>query len=285
MVGTRLARRRPRARIAAAILAVAIAGSARPADGPMYTLAVVPNRPALVLHKTWTPFVERLSRDAGVPLQLKLYERLATFLDDSAAGAPDFIYSAPNMFFEAYRAQGYVPLVRGSRPLSGIVFVRKDSPYRKVEDLRGKTVAFVAPKSLCAVITRHAVETSGMRIDYTATFVGSTVNVAKMVVLRKADAGVMLDASLVSDNPDLAKELRIILQTRPLAPHVLAAHPRVPAKARERVAEAVLRMGTAEDARALLATVKIAEPVRAEYQRDYALFEAIDPQPAGPPPP
>jgi hypothetical protein len=40
-------------------------------------------------------------------------------------------------------------------------------------------------------------------------------------------------------------------------------------------------MRAAEDARALLVSVKLAEPVRADYQRDYALFEAIEPHPAG----
>jgi phosphonate transport system substrate-binding protein len=271
--------------LAVALLAVAIGGSARSEDARGYTLAVLPNRPALALHKAWTPFAERLSREAGERIQLRLYERLATFLGDSQAGTPDFIYAAPNMFYEAYRAQGYVPLVRGSRMLAGVVFVRKDSPYKTLRDLQGKTVAFVGPKSLCAAITRHALATSGMPIEYNATFIGSAVNVAKMVVLRKADAGAMLDMSLASEAPEVAKQLRIILQTPPIPPHVLAAHPRVSPEARERVAAAALAMGTAADGRALLAEVKLAAPVRAEVERDYGLFETIGLDPARHAPP
>lgn len=267
--------RRWSARLAAASLFLAVAGSARAEDPRGYTLAVVPNLPALTLHKAWSPFVERLSTETGIRIDLKLYERLGTFLEESVQGKPDFIYSAPNMFWEAYRAEGYVPLFRGSRPLSGVVFVRKDSPYRTVQDLRGKRVAFVGPKNLCAVITRHALAKSGTPIEYSATFSGSTINVATMVALRKAEAGATLDASLISDAPELAKELRIILQTDPIAPHVVAAHPRVSPLVRERVTAAALALAATEDGRALLAAAKLASPVRAELERDYGLFETI----------
>jgi ABC-type nitrate/sulfonate/bicarbonate transport system substrate-binding protein len=38
--------------------------------------------------------------------------------------------------------------VRGSTQLSGVIFVRRDSPIRTVRDLEGKEVAFVGAKNL-----------------------------------------------------------------------------------------------------------------------------------------
>lgn len=266
-------------RLAAAALALGLAGAPRAAEPPRaapYTIAVVPNQPALVLDRTWTPFVERLAKDSGVPLQLKLYERLATFQDDCADGRPDLIYSAPNMFFEAHRAQRYAALLRGRRMLSGVIFVRRDSPFRSVADLDGKTIAFVGPKNLCAVISRHAVSTSGVSIRYNATFSGSTVNVAKMVAMGKADAGATLDVSLVSDAPELMDELRVLLQTPSFASHPIAAHPRVPKEVRERIVSATLALAESEEGRRLLAGVKLANPLRAETRADYGAFDAIE---------
>jgi phosphonate transport system substrate-binding protein len=266
-------------RLTGAALVLVLAGSPRAAEPPRattYTIAVVPNQPALVLDRVWTPFVERLAKDSGVALQLKLYERLATFQEDCAEGRPDLIYSAPNMFFEAHRAQRYAAFVRGRRMLSGVVFVRRDSPLRSLADLDGKTIAFVGPKNLCAVISRHAVSTSGVAIKYNATFSGSTVNVAKMVAMGKADAGATLDESLVRDAPELTAELRTLLQTPPFASHPIAAHPRVPQEVRERIVSAALALAGSEEGRRLLAGVKLADPVRAETRVDYGAFDAID---------
>ena len=96
-----------------------------------------------------------------------------------------------------------------------------------------------------------------------------------MVVLGKADAGAALSVSLAQDAPEAADELRVILQTHPVAPHPLAAHPRVPAAVRERIAAATLALAGSAEGRALLAAVRLADPVRADYGRDYLLFDEM----------
>ena len=267
------------ARLAVGLACAALAGTAQGAEPREYVLAVLPNEPAVTLHRNWKPFVEALSSKTGLGLRLKLYDRLPAFLEDSEKGLPDLLYTAPNMFYEARRAQGYVPLVRGSGLLAGVVFVRRDSPIVSVADLQGKTVAFVGPDNLCAMITRHALHSSGTRIEYNAAFTGSTINVVKMVLLRKADAGASLDVALANDVPVLQRELRTILQTGPVASHPLAAHPRVPAETRERIAAATIAMAETEGGRALLAGVHLLAPVRADFARDYRQFEKLYPTP------
>jgi phosphonate transport system substrate-binding protein len=250
-----------------------MAAAAEPAP---LVLAVVPNLPPVALHKKWIPFVERLSRDAGVPIELKLYDRIGTFLEEADAGVPDLLFAAPNMFFLSHRKQGYVPLVRSSVRLVGMVFVRKDSPYRTVADLQGKTIAFVGPRNICSVITRHAMATAGTPIDFNVAFTGSTINVAKSVLLGKAEAGATLDGALAADLPDALSELRPVLETPPVASHPLAIHPRIPVAVRERIAAAALALAGSEEGRALLASVRLESPVRADYARDYSQFDAID---------
>lgn len=246
------------------------------AEKPSYTIAVIPNLPAVVLHKNWTPLVEHLSKELGVNLELKLYDKINIFLEETQAGIPDFTYSAPNMFYLAYTKQKYIPLVRSSKPLRGLVFVRKDSPYKKVSDLKGKTIAFVGPKTICSVITRHSMLSGQGAIDYNAAFSGSTINVAKSVLLGKVDAGATLDTSMISDLPEMNDEFRILLETEKIAPHPLSAHPRVPKKLREALARAVLALEKSEEGRKLLETTKISHPVRADYKRDYAFYSEVD---------
>lgn len=246
------------------------------AEKETYTIAVVPNLPAVMLHKNWTPLVDHLSRELGVNFELKLYDKITTFLEDTQAGHADFTYSAPNMFYLAYQRQKYVPLVRSSKPLQGLVFVRKDSPYSKVSDLKGKTIAFVGPKSICSVISRHAMLTGQGGIDFNSSFSGSTINVAKSVLLGKADAGATLDTSMISDLPEMRNEFRILLETEKIAPHPLSAHPRIPKKFQDAVASAILKLDKTDEGRKLLDTVKLSKPMRADFKRDYAFYSKVD---------
>ncbi|MSM39979.1 MAG: PhnD/SsuA/transferrin family substrate-binding protein [Geobacter sp.] len=250
--------------------------SAIAAQKKSYTLAVIPNKPAVVLHRNWTPFVEELSRRVGAQIELKLYDKIATFLTESEDGIPDFIFSAPNMFYLAHQKQKYIPLVRSSRKFSGIVFVRKDSPYTSIKDLQGKTIAFVGPKNVCSVITRQALLTGVGAIDFNASFSGSTANVAKSVLLGKADAGATLDATIMTDIPKMAEEFRILLETEKVASHPLAAHPRLPKKVRDAVTRAVLSMNKSVDGRELLKAVKLDHPIKASFNRDYGIFAEVD---------
>jgi phosphonate transport system substrate-binding protein len=246
------------------------------AEKSSYTLAVIPNMPAVTLHKNWTPFVEYLSRELGVKIELKLYDKIGTFLDESQAGQADFIYSAPNMYYLAYQKQKYVPLVRSATMIQGRVFVRKDSPYTKVSELQGKKIAFVGPKNVCSIITRQALLTGQGSIDYNASFSGSTVNVAKSVLLGKVDAGASLDVSMMSDVPEMANEFRVILETEKIASHPLAAHPRVPKELQDALTAAVLALDSSAQGKKILGAVKLTKPIRADFKRDYSFFSEFD---------
>jgi len=246
------------------------------AEKNIYTLAVVPNLPAVTLHKNWTPLIEHLSRELGIKIELKLYDKITTFLDDTQAGEPDFTYSAPNMFYLAYQKQKYIPMVRSSKLLRGQVFVRKDSPYMKVSDLKGKTIAFVGPKSICSVITRHSMLTGQGALDFTSSFSGSTINVAKSVLLGKVDAGATLDTSMINDLPEMRNEFRIILETEKIAPHPLSAHPRVPKKLQKAMTDALLALDRSDQGRKLLEAVKLSQPVKADFKRDYGFYQDVN---------
>ncbi len=115
----------------------------------VYTLAVVPSAPPVVTHTLWAPFVERLSRDTGIGFKLKIYEKMSEFERDIVSPeAPDFVFANSLQIVVAHREQGYIPLVRASGLVWVEVFVRRDSPFRAVDDLSGRRIAFVGAKNL-----------------------------------------------------------------------------------------------------------------------------------------
>lgn len=122
--------------------------SAPAAGGKSYILAVVPSVPPVATYATWVPFVETLSKETSLDLKLKVYEKMSDFEADFEHGIPDFIFLSPTQMTLARKAQGYIPLVRGNKMLSGVLFVRKDSPYKTLKDLEGKEIAFVGSRNL-----------------------------------------------------------------------------------------------------------------------------------------
>lgn len=238
-----------------------------------YTLAVIPNQPAVTLNKNWGPLAEHLSRELGVRIELKLYDKLNTFIEATKDGEADFIYSSPNLYYLAYQKQKYIPLVRSSILFRGRVFVRKDSPYTKVSDLRGKSIAFVGPKTVCAVIAQQAIKNEQENMEFNSSYGGSSINVAKSVLLGKADAGATLDVSMMSDVPEMMSEFRTLLETEKIAPHPLAAHPRVAKKLQDALTAAVLELNASENGRKILEATKLTAPVKADFKKDYSFLD------------
>ncbi len=123
------------------------AAHAAESKGP-YVLAVIPAAPPIVTHTLWAPFVERLGRTTGIDFRLKVYEKMSDFEKDITSGTPDLLFANPLQAVVAHEAQGYLPLVRGRKPVSAELFVRKDSAIRTVDDLSGKQIALVGSKNL-----------------------------------------------------------------------------------------------------------------------------------------
>lgn len=116
-------------------------------DKSIYTLAVPPLLPPAQMYKDWIPFVERLSKETGTDIRLKVYNTISALENDILKGIPDLTFTNPYHVVVARKAQGYIPLVRDKRPLVGILVVQKDSPINSIQDLNGKEIAFPAPNA------------------------------------------------------------------------------------------------------------------------------------------
>ena len=246
----------------------------RPGEAAPYTFAIVPQGPPAVIGRLWGPVVERIAADAGVPLRMKLYERIEDFQTDLASGAVDFAYGNPIHAIHARWSARYRPLVRDEKPVRGVFFVARDSPYDSVASLAGREVAFVGPWTFCSVTLRHEVQEIGI----VPRFVGTVANAFKTVVLGMVSAGGVLDTNLEAAPADVRARLRVIYQTPPMAPHALVAHPRVPRAVSDRIVRAVLVLAASEEGPKLLGPVRMERPVAAEYERDYGPLEhVVDP--------
>ncbi len=244
--------------------------------GQTYTLSVVPQFTPVDIGLRWTPLLQRLEAETGYGFQLRLVDKIPRFETDFQSGAPDLLYLNPYHMVMAAKSQGYLPLVRGSDPLQGILVVDKTSPIKRLEDLDGKLLAFPAPNAFGASLYLRALLIEKAGIRFTTDYVGTHQNVYRRVIMGEAAAGGGIDATLAKEPAALRNRLHVVFTTPGVAPHPLAAHPRVPRGVREKIVAALLKLDRDPAGRKLLADVELDKVVAADYVRDYLPLENLE---------
>lgn len=244
-------------------------------EPPAYTVSVVPQFQAVEISRVWAPVLERVGREAGVTLQLKVAKDIPSFEDDFQAGKPDFAYLNPYHQVMARKAQGYVPLVRDAKLLTGILVVRQDDPIQSVHALQGKTVAFPAPNAFGASLLIRAHLAEQEKIAITPFYAKTHTNAYRQTMMGKAAAAGGLRATLDKEPPEVRAMLRVLMETPGAAPHPLSAHPRVPAKVQQAVRAAMLKLATDPALQDNFKDIPMSQPVAADHVRDYQPLDKL----------
>ena len=235
-----------------------------------YTIAIVPQMRVSEIYEKWTPFLKKLSQESGIEITIKPYTSIQQFEADLLKGVPDFAYMNPYEAVSAKDAQGYVPLVKDSTSLVGILVAHKGGSIRSVKDLNGKEIAFPAPNAFAASLYVRALLTEKEKIHFKPRYVKTHSNVYNTVVVDKAvAAGGGVVKTLMKEPEEIRSQLTTIYETPSTASHPLSAHPRVPDVLRKKLVNAVLGLANDKTNKELFTNILMPEPVPADYQKDY----------------
>lgn len=249
---------------------------AQGAEQKQYVFAVLPQRPPVTMHTNWRPFLDQLERETGLTFKLKLYETMNQFEAEFKQGVPDFAFSTPYQLMLVHHSRNYRPLVRGSHVLAGMLITKKDSPFKELADLNNQEIAYVGSRNVCSLSLRQILSQQHIELNMKEVFVGSSSNVYKMVMLGKTAAGTVLNVDFDAQPADVKAKLRVLMIAPKIAPHSIAAHPRIPRQVQQAVSDAVLRMAAKPETSALLKPVQLSKPIEADYDRDYKSLEKMD---------
>jgi phosphonate transport system substrate-binding protein len=146
--------------IGAAIAGLAIVGSLQTAAAadwktqfPELTLAVIPAENASTTVDRYTPLTAYLAKQLGVPVKLAVANDYAAVIEAQRAGNAQIAFYGPASYARAIItgvATEPVVVSRHSNGLTGyysVIYVKADSPYQKLDDLKGKKIALVDPNS------------------------------------------------------------------------------------------------------------------------------------------
>src|SRR5258708_840941 len=130
-------------------LIVATPRAARAADG--LHLVLTPSQKPTDLLATGEEFGKVLARLTGIPVRVTVASDYAAVIEALRNRTADLAFVHPGGYVLASREAKAMIVVRnlwhGKSSFTSRIFVRKDSGIKSVEELRGRTIAFVDPAS------------------------------------------------------------------------------------------------------------------------------------------
>lgn len=120
---------------------------------PELTFAVIPAENASGVTERWAPFMSYLSKELGVKVTLRIANDYAAVIEGQRSGNIQLAYYGPAAFARArltgVKTDAFVIDVNsdGTKGYYSVFYVLATSPYRKLEDLKGKNLGLVDPNS------------------------------------------------------------------------------------------------------------------------------------------
>jgi phosphonate transport system substrate-binding protein len=162
-----------------ATLAAPAFGQDWKAKYPELVFAIVPAENAAGVTERYTPFVNYLSKELGTKVTLRIANDYAAIIEGQRAGNIHIGMYGPSSFARALMTGAKIDAfaietnLDGTKGYHSVFYVKKDSPYQKIEDLKGKNLGLVDPNSTSGNnVPRFAL--NGMKID-PETYFGKVV--------------------------------------------------------------------------------------------------------------
>ena len=143
--------------LATGVAALATSGLAEAQDWkakyPELVFAVIPAENATGVSERFAPLVAYLSKELGIKVTLRLAQDYAAVIEGQRAGQVHFAYYGPASFAralkEGVKTEAIVQDVNldGTKGYYSVFYVKKESPYHTVQDLKGKNLGLVDPNS------------------------------------------------------------------------------------------------------------------------------------------
>jgi phosphonate transport system substrate-binding protein len=138
---------------AAMISLPSVARAAWQSDYKELTFAVVPAENESGVSDRFAPFMDYLTKQLGVPVTLRVANDYAAVIEGQRAGNIQIAYYGPASYSKAYQTGVKTEPFATTRNDTGligyysVIYVKANSPYKEIQDLKGKTIGFVDPNS------------------------------------------------------------------------------------------------------------------------------------------
>jgi len=239
-----------------AISCLLVSIDARAAGTPIHLGSVAMDIPAEMVNRL-TPLTKYLSSHTGLNVNFHASPNLDSAVEDLGMDITQIAYLTPAAYLEAHEKYGAIPLVnplnKGKGTFTLMIAVQKDSPFKTMNDLKGKKFAF-GDKN--AKLQPAVVVSSGFKLEEFASYsyLNHYDNIAKAVLNGDFDAGILKDT--IAEKYE-AQGLRIIYTSPPLPSYIFAVNKKLPKETIAKLKKAMLALkGDKEEHKAILTALE-----------------------------
>ena len=189
-----------------------------------------------IIRKTYMPILTKVAKDAGYKARTIIvndYDALGRALKN---GTADIGWFSPAAYVSAKKDTNLQPLVtpkvNNNTSYTGYIIAKKGSGIKSINDLQGKSFAFVDKKSASGyVYPRAALLENGKNPEHffsSTSFLGSHNKVIDAVISGEVQAGATYSEAFDDAGQKAAANLDIIFMTDPIPKDAIAAAPTLP---------------------------------------------------------
>ncbi len=233
---------------------------------PELVFAIIPSENASGVVERYTPFVNYLAKELGTKVTLRIANDYAAIIEGQRAGNIHIGMYGPASFARARMTGAKVDAfaietnLDGTKGYHSVFYVKKDSPYQKVEDLKGKNLGLVDPNSTSGNnVPRFAL--NGMKIEPETFFskvvyTGSHENA--IIALQQGTVDVAANwwndeqesnlQRMARKNMAKADDFRIIYKSEQIVNSPMAYLTDLPEELKAKIRDAVLNLATKDKA-------------------------------------
>ncbi|TCR70402.1 phosphonate ABC transporter substrate-binding protein [Bosea sp. BK604] len=256
------------------LAAAGLAASAAPAFAqedwkakyPELIFAIIPAENASGVVERYTPFINYLSKELGTKVTLRIANDYAAIIEGQRAGNIHIGMYGPASFARALMTGAKIDAfaietnIDGTKGYYSVFYVKKDSPYQKIEDLKGKNLGLVDPNSTSGNnVPRFAL--NSMKIDPESFFskvvyTGSHENA--IIALQQGTVDIAANwwndeqesnlLRMARKNMAKAEDFRIIYKSEQIVNSPMAYLTTLPEALRAKIRDAVLNIATKDKA-------------------------------------
>lgn len=230
--------------------------SASAGDARDLVLGIFPYLSIRQLIKNFAPLLPALSRAVGMPVRLHTASSFGSFSDNLVAGKYDIVLVQPFEFEKAVHL-GYIPLAEMNDQVYGTFFVRKNSAFQHIRDLKGATIAMPPVESALSRLGRQALAKAGLQVGHDVTIkYMNTYDACLREVQRGAAAACAVSPILLKMLPmEFSVGLRQLGKTEKIPGVAFLAHERLPKRIREELVKEIVSWQNTKPGRKILASM------------------------------
>jgi phosphonate transport system substrate-binding protein len=213
---------------------------------------ILPRLSAQEMHRMFDPLAEYLTKETGEKVSIVVTKDFAAYKEAVQAGQFDIGFSNPVIYVQLKQNTNLAPLVlsaekKAGTRFRGVIIARKDSGIEKVQDLKGKKLAFVDEDSAAGYIFQMLLlSKAGMDVkkDFTRLpFAKKHDNVTMAVFNKAADAGGIREDDLdkMKDKVDLSL-IRVVAYTDYFPNWPVYATPKLNKNIAEKIRAALMKL-------------------------------------------